>query len=254
MKSAERNSLKTSQKASKGKRFSDVVTKFATSLFIYSGPLAYNFIQQNMPTALPHLRTVQRRVQKENSTIKDGEFRFKELSEHLKRYDCPKIVTVGEDATRLISKIDYDSSTDQLVGFVLPIDDAGLPKVDAYTASSFEIIEDHFSKGVVGKYAYLYVVKPLSESAPSFILSCMSSDNRFTNKHVLQRWKHIHTERAKLGIQILSFGADGDSREMKGMRVSTQVQFKADVFFSNYHHRLPFQNLRYPMIGWHGFL
>ena len=36
--------------------------KFATALFIYAGPLAYEFLQKNLHQALPSLRTVQRIV------------------------------------------------------------------------------------------------------------------------------------------------------------------------------------------------
>ena len=40
------------QKYPKQRRHSEVVTKFATALFIYCGPLSYEFIQQNMQEAL----------------------------------------------------------------------------------------------------------------------------------------------------------------------------------------------------------
>ena len=150
------NTERNCQKAPKNRRFTEVITKFATSLFIYSGPLAYNFIQQNMPTALPHLHTVQRNVNKEYHIIKDGEFRFQERLQHLNKHKCAKIVSVGEDATWLISRVDYDSSNDQLVGFVLPVDSSGLPKFDSFVASSFDAIEKHFSVGIIAKYAFLY--------------------------------------------------------------------------------------------------
>ena len=212
----------------KSRRYTEVITKFATSLFIYSGPLAYNFIQQNMPTAIPHLRTVQRSVNKEYLFIKDGEYRFKGLLHHLNKHKCTKIVSIGEDATRVISRVDYDSSSDQLVGFVLPMDSSGLPKLDSFPASSFETIENHFLVGTVAKYAFVYMAQPLSKTVPSYVLACLSSDNKFTAEHVIQRWKYIHFECAKLGIDVISFGADGDSREMKTMRVSSQLQYRPD--------------------------
>ena len=51
------------------KRYDEVLVRFAISLFIYAGPLAYNFIQSNMSTALPSLRTVQDLPVKENSGL-----------------------------------------------------------------------------------------------------------------------------------------------------------------------------------------
>ena len=52
-------------------------------------------------------------------------------------YTCKPImlrtmITVGEDATCVITKVDYDNETNRLVGFVLPCDDNGLPRSDSF--------------------------------------------------------------------------------------------------------------------------
>ena len=64
-----------------------------------------------MPQALPSLRSVQRSVHNEYLIIHEGQFRFDELLVHLNRYNSPKVITIGEDATRLIARVDYDSET-----------------------------------------------------------------------------------------------------------------------------------------------
>ena len=89
--------------------------KFASSLFIYAGPLAYRFIHQNIPEALPCVRTVQNILYHQYEPITEGEFL---LLQHLESYNAVKFV--GEDATRVVSRVDYDVETDRLVGFVLP--------------------------------------------------------------------------------------------------------------------------------------
>ena len=94
------------------RRHSAVIKKFATALFIYAGPLAYEFLQNNLPEALPSLRTVQRIVHSEFKTINEGEFRFDDLVAHISQYNAPSIVTVGEDATRVIARVEYDCKTD----------------------------------------------------------------------------------------------------------------------------------------------
>ena len=157
-----------------------------------------------MPTAL---RTVQRNVNIKYHIIKDGEFRFQELLQHLNKHKCAKIVAVGEDATQLILRVDYDSTSDQLAGFFLPVDSSGLPKLDSFIASSFNAIEKHFSEGIIAKCAFLYG----TAIEQIFILACLSSDNQFTAEHVMQKWKYIHSECAKLGKDVVSFGANGDS-------------------------------------------
>ena len=131
-------------------------------------------------------------------------------------------MSIGEDATRVTSKVEYDSNTNRLVGFVLPLNKEGLPLTDSFLATSFESIEA-FATGTKANYAFTYMVQPLSEGAPSFCLACIGTDNRFDAVVVLNRWSHIFKECKKRGINVVSFGADGDSREMKAMQVSCQL-------------------------------
>lgn len=46
------------------------------------------------------------------------------------------VVKIGEDATCLVKRVDYDSKTDQLVGFVLPRNKIGLPLQNAKVANN----------------------------------------------------------------------------------------------------------------------
>ena len=41
------------------RRHDTIIKKFATALYIFAGPMAYDFIHKNLPQALPSLRTVQ---------------------------------------------------------------------------------------------------------------------------------------------------------------------------------------------------
>ena len=104
MENAKHNSLKLPQQ-----RRHDFI--IATSLLIFAGPMADTFLYRNMPTALPCLRTVQRIIFDQYNSISEGEFRFDEFKLHLESYGTSKLVTMGEDATRVIGN--------RLVGFVL---------------------------------------------------------------------------------------------------------------------------------------
>lgn len=217
------NAEKNLEKLPKQRRHQELLRKFSISLFIYCGPVAYHFIHSNMPEALPSLRTVQRAVSSEYKPIHEGKFRFKELLEHLNAYSSPKVVAIGEDATRVISRVEYDNETDKLVGFVLPCDKDGLPLGDSFIAVTFASIEESFKKAEVAKYAFVYMAQALCENVPAFCLACMGSNNKFTAEDVLKSWTFLLLECKKLGIAVVSFGADGDSREMKAMQVSTQL-------------------------------
>jgi len=185
--------------------------------------MAFELIHQNMPEALPSLRTVQSLVHAQYKTLDEGNFRFDDLVNHLQQYNVPKIVSIGEDATRVIARIDYDNETDRCVGFVLPVDKNGLPITDSFLATTFEVIENMFSQAAIAKYAYVYMAQPLFHNAPPFCLCCMGTDNKFTAEDVLLRWNYIIRECEKREITVLSFGADGDSKLLKAMRVSMSL-------------------------------
>ena len=89
---AERNLNKQPQQV----RHDIILKKFATSLFIYCGSRAYTFIHNNMPQALPSLRTVQRFVAKDYQPIHEGVFRFDELLNHLIAFNPSRTVFNGK--------------------------------------------------------------------------------------------------------------------------------------------------------------
>lgn len=211
-----------------------MLKKFSTSFFIYAGPLAYDFLQRNLSCALPSLRTVQRLVQSEYKTMHEGKFQFDDLVVHLAQHNAPSIISVGEDATRVISRVEYDCETDRCVGFVLPLNKYGLPEIDSFLAVSFKAIEQMFSKNQMAKYAYVYMAKPLAVDAPSFCLACFGTDNKFTAEHVMLHWQYICQECQKRGITVLSFGGDGDSRLMKSMRICVGLYCSKQVLLVNH--------------------
>lgn len=206
------------------RRHPPLLKKFSTILFILAGPLAYELIQQNMPEALPCTRTVQSAIHSEYETIHEGVFRFDELRRHLDQYDAPHCVSIGEDATRVVGRVDYDGETDRYLGFVLPLHENGLPKIDSFIAVSFTAIENMFKENAISKYAYVYMAQPLYGDVPPMLLACLGTDNRFKAQDVMLRWKHIVEQCAERNINVLSFGSDGDSRLMKSMKVSTSFK------------------------------
>jgi len=217
------NAEKNLVKAPHQVRYNTLLKKFATSLAIYGGPMTYNFIASNLSRALPNLRTVQRYIAAEYTPFEEGVFRFDELLVHLNSYNAAKVVSLGEDATRVVSRVEYDVKTDKLVGFVLPCNDEGLPICDSFLATSFETLETYFKRGSVAKYAFVYMAQPLTVGVPAFCLACMGTDNRFNADIVANRWKYIYDELSQRGISLVSVGADGDSRELRAMQVSTHL-------------------------------
>ena len=145
------------------------------------------------------------------------------MREHLHRYGAPAIVSIGEDATRVIGRVEYDNETDRCVGFVLPLDGNSLPMVDSFLAVSFTTIENMFRQNSVAKYAYVYMAQPLCNNVPPFCLACLGTNNKFSAENVMARWRYISEECMKRNILVLSFGGDGDTRLMKCMKVATSL-------------------------------
>ena len=75
----------------------------------------------------------------------------------------------------------------------------------------------------MSKYAFVYMAQPLLYGAPAFVLACVGTDNKFCAEDVQKRWSYILTECKKRDITVVSFGADGDSRELKSMKLSVQL-------------------------------
>lgn len=123
-----------------------------------------------MPDASPSLKTVQRAVSDNYKHLHEGQFCFDDLLQYLESYNAPKMVSIGEDATRVMTRIEYDGETNQLVGFVLPCDSNGLPQCNTFTADSFQSIETSFRVGTVAKYACFCVYGPTSHSRSSCLL------------------------------------------------------------------------------------
>ena len=192
-------------------------------MFLHAGPLAYEFLQQNVPQALPCVRTIQSTIHSEYKRVDEGCFRFDELKGHIERYKAPAFISISEDATRIVGRVEYDSATNRCVGFVLPLDENGLPKENSCLANSFSVMENMFLNYPIAKYAYVYMAQPLCHNVPPMCLACFGTDNKFSAEDLLPRWRHILQGCLKHNIVVLSFGADGDSRVMKCMTLSTAL-------------------------------
>ena len=84
-------------------------------------------------------------------------------------------------------------------------------------------METSFKEGSLAKYAFVYMIQPLTIAVPAFCLACIGTDNKFDAELVIKRWHYIHNELNQCGITLVSIGAYGDSRELRAMQVSTQL-------------------------------
>jgi len=172
----------------------------------------------------------------------------------LKQYNAPLFVSIAEDATQIVGRVEYDNETNRCVGFVVPLDENGLPKGYSFLATSFSGIEYMFQNNTVAKYAYVY--QALCTDVSPFCLACIGTNNKFDSLAIMQRWQYIVRECEKRGITILSFGGDGDSCVMKCMKVFSSLHTSpSDVLSSHIPKMTMYLMFQFPQaIGLIGFL
>lgn len=143
MLSAKKNSNSDkSSKKSHGFRYDKTLQSFSSLIYMLGGRMCYKLLEKNLP--LPSLPTVSRYVQANGPIIREGELRCAELKRYLEDRQLEPIVWISEDATRITGRVQYDSATNELIGFVLPLSSNGMPLRGVFQARSAKEIEDHF--------------------------------------------------------------------------------------------------------------
>lgn len=220
-----------------GYRFNDPeLNMYAAYLRMISGPLAYETIQRNLECALPSLVSINRYINASNCRLNEGILRTEELRLFLTERSLQPIVILSEDATRITGRVQYDKRSNQLVGFVLPLNSAnGLPIPFKYPARNAEEILNHFSGlNEVATFMNVIMAQPLA-NVPPFCLTIFGSNNKYSAKDVVQRWNYIVDELTKVGIKVLVISSDSDPRYNKAMRDLSGLGNKTQVnwFSSN---------------------
>lgn len=195
----------------KGRRFIENVQLFATYLYLMCGRACYETLSANLP--IPQANTIRKfsmnysknswncflnycmfitvgYISKSKSKIIEGQLRVQELSEYLERLKMPKKIWICEDASGINAKVEYDPSSDQLVGNVLPLNSTtGMPISFSFLARSAEDIEKH-AKAPLSTLVYVVLALPLMPNVPPFVLQIYGTNNKFTSADVKQRWNH----------------------------------------------------------------
>lgn len=201
-----------------GYRYELNIKLFATYYRMIAGPLAYETLQKNLSCSLPSLPSTNRYIRSGFQMI-EGVPRFNELLVYLNDRKLPLMVSISEDATRVVGKIQYDSKTNQLVGFTLPLDKStGMPISLYFKARNIHEILEHFSAdNAISSLVNVVMAQPLGDAQP-FCLMMFGSDNKYSVQDVSNRWQYITRELGKLNIQTLTISSDSDPRYNGAMK------------------------------------
>lgn len=136
-------------------------------------------------------------INKNKQHIIEGTLRCQELSEYLDKVKAKRTVWLSEDGSGIVTKICYDSTSNQMVGLVLPLNtESGMPISFSYMPKSTKDIE-LFSKAQKSTLVYMVMAQPLKYGTPPFILLMFGTNNKFTTFNVTRRWEYTKLELEK---------------------------------------------------------
>lgn len=207
-----------------GYRFDEETKKFATYLRMISGKLAYNTLQKNLKCALPSLPSINRYIYSSNCKIFEGIPRIDELFVYLTSRNLPLAVAISEDATRIVGRIQYDSITNQIIGFAVPINNkSGMPIPFAFPARNADEILSHFSnQNSPSLHLNVMMAQPLCD-VPPFCLMIYGCDNKYTTRQVINRWDYIVENLKQKNIEVVSISTDSEPRYNAAMRCCSEL-------------------------------
>lgn len=208
-----------------GYRFDELTKMFSAYIFMLTGPLAYETLNANLPLSVPSISTVSRFLKDNGPKVVEGNMRTDELVQYLKSRNLPLRVSISEDATRITAKVSYDPVTNQLIGFALPLDENGMPITFSFPARSASEIQKHFSNSsnFISSSVYVQMAQPLDPNASPFCLLLFLTDNTFTARNTLKRWRFQAEKLKEKEITIENMSTDGDARPLKVMKFLSKI-------------------------------
>lgn len=193
---ADRNATRKSG----GYRYDKDIKSYVLNLRTLSGPLAYETLQKNLPLALPSLSSTNRYLSNFHSRPIEAILRSYELNIFLEERELEKVISLSEDATRIVGRLQYDSKSNQITGFVLPLHKTnGLPVPFSFPARDVSEIMQYFDEEhPISSNVNVIMAQSIGKkTSPAFCLLIFGSDNKYTYKDVCNRWEFIVHELKK---------------------------------------------------------
>ncbi|CAF5213431.1 unnamed protein product, partial [Rotaria magnacalcarata] len=108
-------------------------------------------------------------ISKSNGKISETEFRFDQLQKHFDDHNL-QYAFGSKDATRIIKKIKYDSTTNTLNGFPTPLD-CGVPIKEYYRTTSFDKLKLWFDSNDKSSLLNVHMIQPVPSTNQNIIPS-----------------------------------------------------------------------------------
>lgn len=216
-------SHENSNRPKQGYRYNNDFKRFCVHNRLLSGQKAFKTLQSNLIGCFPSISTTNRYIHRADHAIVEGDLRVDELLVYLTTRNQPLWVALSEDATRIENRLQYDSRTNQIIGFCLPMDHNGMPIPFSNKARTATEILSHFSNDTpVANFVNTIIAKPLG-GAESFCLLIYGTTGQGTAEDVSKRWEYVTEQLKKVGINVLSISSDSDPKNNAAMRKNSSL-------------------------------
>ena len=194
-------------------RYSHLIEQFVFALYVLGGRQAYEFVRINLPRSLPSLSTLSNLLNQSKEPLKEGDFCFDSMTNHLKSMKV-KYAFTSKDCTGIIKKVCYDCQSNSFVGFCPPLHNNDFPRPSIFRTESFSDLEETFRSETFSSLLNIHAIQPitrLDQRSSPFLVSAYGTDNKFDSYHLIRRWMKIFDESLRRGIRIVGFSTDCDS-------------------------------------------
>jgi hypothetical protein len=98
--------------------------------FLSGGRRFYEIQSANLHGVYPCVRTIQTQLKKLDFSVPEGSLNVRALKKFLNLNGLPLLVCICEDATAIVGRREYNSATNSVMGFNLPMEPNGLRNGD----------------------------------------------------------------------------------------------------------------------------
>lgn len=161
----------------------------------------------------------------------EGVLRIQSLLDYLKQRNLPKVVALSEDGTRISGAVEYHSKSNEILGFVLPIDtETGMPIAHSFPAKNLNEICGYFTNDTpVSNSVNVVMAQPMA-NVPPFCLLLYGTDSKYKAEDVANRWRFISSELNKAGINVLTVSSDSYGKYNSAMRKLSKLGQTSRLF------------------------
>ena len=214
--------------------YNDSIRDLASCLFILGGRNVYEFIRLNIPGLFPSLPVIEASLDSTANRFVEGEFRYNLMFDHLPLQKT-NFIFAYEDGTAVIPRITYDVQSNTFIDFAPHLKD-GLPLINSFATDSFAELENWIYTSNKSYLLNLHMIQPITlnlDSSSPFVLFACGIDNHFTTLDILMRWMSIVNQCDKIGVKVVGYSTDCDTRYLRAMRLF--IGFFADMPNQQFH-------------------